>query len=421
VSERGEVDRRALGVLSLGHLASDLCQGAVPALLPFLIARRGYSYADAAALVLAAGIGSALIQPAFGLWADRGRKPWLTPAGLALGGAGIGLAGVAPAYELTFAAVALSGVGVAAFHPEAARMANLASGERRASGMSRFSVGGNAGFALGPLLTTPLVLVLGLEGTLALAALPLGAALVVAAELPRLAALRPEPPPPQAGAAGTDAWGPFARLGILVTLRSAVYFGLQAFVPVWFARELDASEAAGNAALTVMLAAGAAGTLAGGRLADRVGRRPVLIGSTAVLPPLLAAFLAAGPVGATLLLAAVGFVTIASFSLTVVMGQEYLPDRLGLASGVTLGLAIGAGGLAAAALGVLADAAGLQAVMTVVALLPVPMLALALTLPRDRAPARPARARTSGAPPRSGPRGGRGAPAGRGGGAPSPG
>jgi MFS transporter, FSR family, fosmidomycin resistance protein len=136
-----------------------------------------------------------------------------------------------------------------------------------------------------------------------------------------------------------------------------------------------------------MLGAGAAGTLLGGRLADRVGRRPVLVGSTALHVPLLGAFVASQAVAATLLLAAIGFVAIANFSVTVVMGQEYLPSRVGLASGVTLGLAIGIGGLGAAALGLVADGAGLPAAMALIAILPLPMLALALTLPRERAPA----------------------------------
>jgi FSR family fosmidomycin resistance protein-like MFS transporter len=132
-----------------------------------------------------------------------------------------------------------------------------------------------------------------------------------------------------------------------------------------------------------MLVAGALGTLAGGRLVDRVGRRPVLLGSIALQLPLLVLFVLAGSAAAVALLALVGFVTIATFSVTVLMGQEYLPRRLGIASGVTLGLAIGLGGLAASALGVLADAAGLPAVMWTIAALPLPMLALTLSLPRE--------------------------------------
>ena len=138
----------------------------------------------------------------------------------------------------------------------------------------------------------------------------------------------------------------------------------------------------GNAALTVMLVAGAAGTLTGGQLADRVDRRLVLGGYMAVLPPLLAALLATkDPVLAIVLAALVGFATIGNFSLTVVMGQEYLPTRQALASGITLGLAIGIGGLIAAALGPVADSAGVDAALWVLVLLPVPAVALAASLP----------------------------------------
>jgi FSR family fosmidomycin resistance protein-like MFS transporter len=355
----------------------------VPALLPFLISARGYSYAAAAALVLASNVGSSVIQPLFGLLSDRFSVPWLIPAGILLAGVGISLVGVAGSYALTVAAVAASGLGVAAFHPEGARFANYAARGQRATGMSLFSIGGNAGFALGPALTTPLVLAFGLRGTLGLVLLPAVVAGALAAELPRLRRLRPKPEAGSVVAATRprDEPGAFARLGGVITLRSGVYFGLGAFVPLWFAAHLGTSKASGNTALTIMLAAGAVGTYVGGRITDRVGRRVVLRGSMAALAPLLVLFLACGPLAATAVLAAIGFVTIASFSLTVVMGQEYLPSRIGLASGVTLGLAIGTGGLFATGLGVLADHAGLPAVMWTIAALPVPALALALTLP----------------------------------------
>ncbi len=111
-------------MLAAGHMCVDFCQGAVPALLPFLIRDRGYSYAAVAALVLASSIGSSLIQPLFGLRSDRMSAAWLMPCGVLVGGIGIGLAGIAPSYALTFAAVLVSGIGVAAFHPEGARYAN---------------------------------------------------------------------------------------------------------------------------------------------------------------------------------------------------------------------------------------------------------------------------------------------------------
>jgi MFS transporter, FSR family, fosmidomycin resistance protein len=282
----GGLDRRALAVLGAGHLCIDLCQGAVPALLPFLAAERGYSYAALGALVLFSTIGSSIIQPAFGILSDRVARPWLMPGGLLLAGTGIALTGTAPSYGLTAACVVVSGIGVAAFHPEGAKFAGLASRERRGRGMSLFSVGGNAGFAIGPLLTTPLVLAFGLAGTLALLVLPLTAAIVTARELPRLRTL--EDARAVAAGSGADDWGAFSRLSALIAARSGVHFGMQAFVPAYFVAELATSKATGNAALTLFLAAGAAGTLVGGGLVDRWGAQRVLVGTmAALLPPLL--------------------------------------------------------------------------------------------------------------------------------------
>lgn len=384
---KGELDRRSLTVLGLAHMCTDMCQGAVPALLPFLAVQRGYSYTALGSLILAATIGSSLIQPVFGLVSDRVRQPWLMPLGVLVAGAGVALAGVTPSYGWTVAAIAVSGLGVAAFHPEGARFAGVAAGERRGRGMSMFSVGGNAGFALGPLLTTPLVLAFGLSGTLGLVLPGMVMALILHRHLGRLRELDAHRAA-AATAAGAphvpDRWGPFTRMGTVVALRSGVYFGLQSFVPLWFVQRLDSTESVGNAALTAMLVAGAIGTLAGGRLVDRIGPRAVLLGTMVASVPLLVVLPLVGPGVAFGVLAAIGLVTIASFSVTVVLGQQYLPNRTGLASGVTLGLAIGVGGLVATALGVLADARGLESVLWVIAALPVPAALLSLTLPRER-------------------------------------
>lgn len=374
-------------VLTGGHLVADISQGAVPALLPFLVAERGYSIGAVSALVLAATLASSVVQPLFGYASDRRPSPWLMPGGVMLGGLGIAVTGVAPSYALTFAAVAVAGLGVAAFHPEASRHANYVAGERRATGMSLFAVGGNAGFALGPILVTPLVLALGLEGTLLLAAPAAVMAAILALELPSLRSFRPDPKAVARATAAVppDAWGAFARLSLIVGLRSIAFFALATFVPLYFVAELGTSEAAGNTALSVMLVTGALGTLAGGRLADRFGRRAVLTTSMAVLPFGILALQIAGPLAAIGVLALCGGVTVASFSVTVVMGQEYLPRRIGTASGVTIGLAIGVGGVVAAPLGVLADAVGLRPVLAGVAAFPLAALALSLTLPPSRA------------------------------------
>jgi MFS transporter, FSR family, fosmidomycin resistance protein len=378
------LDRRGLTVLAAGHMCVDMCQGAVPALLPFFISVHGWSYGQAAALVLAATIGSSIVQPAFGHWADRVSLPWLMPGGIAVAVIGIALAGVLPSYATIFAVIAVSGFGIGAFHPEAARFANYVSGDRRATGMSMFSLGGNIGWALGPAIVTPAVLIFGLSGTLVVAPVGLAVAVVVARELERLDTFRPGGtsgrPAPDSDA--PEAWGPFARLGGAITVRSAVYFGLQTFIPLWLVDHLGASKALGNAALISMLAAGALGTIVGGRLADGIGRRPVLIGSMALQLPLIVLLLAVGPGGAIVVAALIGLVTIATFSVTVVMGQEYLPGRVGLASGVTLGLGIGLGGVWASVLGLVADSFGLTTVMDIIAVLPLAGLALALSLPR---------------------------------------
>ena len=138
------VDRRAMTTLSAGHLFTDISQGAIPAMLPFLLATDHLNYAAVSALVLAATISSSVIQPLFGHLSDRISLPWLMPIGPALAGLGVALAGFAPSYALTFAAIVVSGIGVAAFHPEGSRFANYVSGARRASGMSLFSVGGTS-------------------------------------------------------------------------------------------------------------------------------------------------------------------------------------------------------------------------------------------------------------------------------------
>jgi MFS transporter, FSR family, fosmidomycin resistance protein len=385
------LDRRGLAVLASGHACADMAQGAVPALLPFLIDQRGFSYGAAGALILITSIGSSAIQPLFGLGSDRLALPWLMPVGVLLAGLGIALVGVTSSYPATAAAVALSGLGVAAFHPEGARFANQVSGDHRGQGMSFFSLGGNTGFALGPILVTPLLLLLGLHGTLLLAVLPTIVALVIARELGRLRRVAADKSEHVARGLAhddrdTDDWPAFLRLGGVVSLRSWIYFGLQAFVPVWFIHHFGTDKGAGNAALTAMLVAGAAGTYFGGRVVDRLGRRRLVVGSMGLLIPVLAAFvLAPSPVLAAILVAVAGFVTIATFSISVVMGQEYLPSRLGLASGVTMGLAIGVGGVAAAALGALADAFGLRTVMWAIAGLSIPLFALARTLPVTRA------------------------------------
>src|SRR5262245_4274023 len=162
------IDRRAMAALSSGHMAVDFAGGALPALLPFFKDRFDLSYTLVAVLVLASSVSSSVIQPLFGLWSDRRGAIWLLPTGVAVGGIGIAFAAAAPQYGLVVLLVVVSGLGTAAFHPEGSKFAAYASGDRRASGMSLFSVGGSIGYALGAIVTTPIVVGLGLTGGLLL-------------------------------------------------------------------------------------------------------------------------------------------------------------------------------------------------------------------------------------------------------------
>ncbi|MFJ9026603.1 MFS transporter [Streptomyces sp. NPDC102259] len=344
--------------MSLGHACVDVYQGAVAALVPFFVAERSYSYAAASGIVLAASLLSSVAQPLFGVLTDRWAMPWLLPLAAAASGAGIAVSGIGGSYPLTLAAVAVSGIGVAAYHPEAARAARAAS-EGRHTAMGWFALGGNLGFALAPPLVAAVVATWGLRASplLGLPALA-GVALCVAAV--RSAAGRDGTVAVPAEGAGRDDWPSFLRLSGAVVCRSVVFVGLGTFVPLYVRERAGGGAAAGTAALCVLYAGGAVGTLAGSRLAGRWGRLRVVRHAYAVTVLAVAGVvLASGP---PLYL----FVALASaglyvpFSLQVTLGQDCLPRRVGTASGVTLGLTVGIGGAAAPALGALADATSLR-------------------------------------------------------------
>jgi MFS transporter, FSR family, fosmidomycin resistance protein len=389
------VDKRAMAALSSGHLATDLAQGALPALLPFLIVKFDLSYTMAAALVLAATFSSSLVQPAFGFWSDARGALWLLPAGVALAGIGMALAAVAPSYFLLVLAVLVSGLGVAAYHPEGSKFASYVSGERRASGMAFFSVGGNVGFALGPLTATLLIITLGLglEGGLFLALPGLAVAVLLLAHRRYLDDFAPVRETRQERRARPSQPRGLALLLAIVGLRSVAHMGLFTFIPL-YEKARGNGVGHGTLLLSLFLIAGAVGTLAGGPLADRFGRRPVLRGSFVVATPLILAYaLVGGPVGEVALVFS-GVAVIGTFGVSLVMSQEYMPGRVGMASGLSIGLAIGLGGVAALALGALADAVDLQTAVVATAAGPALALLLALVLPPapGRRPVEPAAA-----------------------------
>jgi FSR family fosmidomycin resistance protein-like MFS transporter len=380
---RAEIDRRAMALLSSGHLATDFANGALPALLPFLKERFSLSYTAVGAVILASQASSSLIQPLFGLWSDRRGAMWLLPAGVALAGAGIALAADAPSYWLVLLLVLASGIGVAAFHPEGSKFAGFVSGRKRASGMAWFSVGGNLGYALGPIVTTAAIAAFGLRGGLLVGIPCLVIAIALLAATPYLRHFVPEPAAAHARGGVDDTRAMKLLLGV-IALRSVAWFGLITFVPLWEVA-LGHSKSHGNHLLALMLFAGGVGTLALGPLADRVGRRPVLLGSVAATGPLVLVFVTVGGVPGAIALALIGVCVVGTFGVTMVMGQEYLPRHVGTASGLVIGLSVGLGGVAAVALGTLADATSLRTALYVAAAAPFLAVLLALQLPRPRA------------------------------------
>ncbi len=368
-----------MALLSGGHLATDFANGALPALLPFLVDRFSLSYTLAATLILASHASSSLIQPLFGLWSDRRGAIWLLPAGVALAGLGIAFAAAAPTYGLVVLFVLLSGVGVAAFHPEGSKFAAYTSGGKRASGMSYFSLGGNVGYALGPIVATALVLWLGLRGGLLLALPCLAVAAAFLAAAPYLRSFAPDRETVRA-LGGEDRPGAMALLLGVIAFRSVAWFGLVTFVPLWEV-SLGHSKAEGNRLLALMLVAGGAGTLLMGPLADRFGRRPVLVGSIVATSPLIFVFVAVGGIAGAVALALVGACVVGTFGVTMVMSQEYLPRHVGMASGLSIGLSVGLGGVAAVVLGVVADAVDLRTALYISAVAPLAAVVLALFLP----------------------------------------
>src|SRR5262250_2770863 len=168
IADRVRPNAKLIALLSLGHFVVDLNQGSLPAYLPVLKAVHQLSYASTATIVLAANVASSLVQPLFGYFADQTARRWMLPASVLLTGGGFALMGLAPGYAALLALVIAMGLGVAAYHPEAYKTASSVAGERKATALSWFSLGGNVGIALGPPVITALVTVVGLTGSLGL-------------------------------------------------------------------------------------------------------------------------------------------------------------------------------------------------------------------------------------------------------------
>ncbi len=368
-------DYRILLLLGLGHLAADINQGALPILLPRLFTEYGLSYALAGVVTLAFNLSSSVIQPIFGWLSDKKTTLWILPVGVILASLCMSLLGFATEFWMVLMLVLFSGIGVAAYHPQGSKAASFAGGSARATAMSVFSVGGNLGFALGAAITAVILASGGLKGTINL----LIPGVIVAFLLWMFLNKIPSKPRVQNEEQNEEAlvakqgnlWKPLSLLVIIVVLRSFVQSGLITFIPLYLIHYLGATESYGSTLISVFLLAGAVGTIIGGPLADRFGKTRLIAWSMGLMPPLLLTFLYGPPWLSIIALVITGAVLISTFSITVVLGQVFMPNSVGMASGLMLGFAVGTGGLGAVGLGTIADGFGLNITMLTIALLPI--------------------------------------------------
>lgn len=356
-------------VMMLGHLCADISGGALPAILPFLMVQKGISYSSAAGLTFALSSIGSLIQPIFGAMADKTTRPWLMSLGIFMSGCGISMLGFLDSYSAMFVAVALTGIGSALFHPDGGRMANFVSGEAKGKGMSLFSVGGNLGGALGPILAIAGMNMFGLKGTMVLAIPAFAMAIFMMTQNKNFAefASQGTQKTKAAMAAGQkDDWKSFGKLTGVIFIRSTIGIGMSTFLPLFWLNVLMQSESRSGTITTILAFSGALATLIGGRLADKIGfNKTIRIGLTLYVPCLFVLSRSPSVVFSTLMLIPTAMALNLAFSPSVALGQKFVPNHIGLASGITMGLASSFGGVMSPVLGKVADARGVSFVLTI--------------------------------------------------------
>ena len=384
IEDSRKIDYRALTLLCMGHMVADITSGALPAMLPFLKEALNLSYAMAGTIVLVSNIMSSVIQPAFGYLTDRKSLLWFLPLGSFCAAFFLALVGWAPSYALVLVMVIFSGLGVAIYHPEGWRVANFFAGEKKATGMSIFGVGGNLGFAFGPLMATFFITRLGLKGT-TLFVLP-GAVIAAVFLFSRFwrvdtTAIKKKGPSGPAGEALRKALYPMSLLLGMIMFRSWTHIGMLTFIPFFYINYMKGDPMVAGHLLFAFLSAGVAGTFIGGPLADRFGHKRIVLFSLGTSCPLFILFLLSSGIWAFVWLILAGVILIFSFSVSMVMGQSFMPRNVGLASGLILGLSFGMGGLGAAVLGLFADLWGVPATLWIISFLPLGAFLLAAPIP----------------------------------------
>lgn len=354
-------------VLMFAHFFNDINQGSLPAILPFLIFHQNLSYALAANLLFVSNLVSSLTQPLLGYFGDRTSKPWLMSLGIFFSGLGIALLGICSSYPLMLFSVGLSGFGGALFHPEGGKLANFVAGSKKGAGIGLFGVGGNLGFAVGPLMATAALYLFSLKGTLLFLIPTIIMPLILLKYNPIFKVFTKRNKKQVSTSKKKDDWFNFTKLTFIIFGQSIIKFALLVFIPLIFMTFFSFSEAKANLNLTLFALVGAIATLLGGKYADKYGFSKTIKYSAFVFVFVFALFLQTKiALLATLLIIPVSFFMNSSYSSLITLSQSCVPNHVGFASGISLGLAISVGGLFSPIIGHIADIKGISYAMYVV-------------------------------------------------------
>lgn len=381
---------KVLLILSLGHLVTDIYQGALPAILPFIKEKLDLSYALTGLILIAANFTSSILQPVFGYFSDRKVMPILLPGGLLAAGLGLSLIMLPAHFALVLLLVVISGLGVASYHPEGYKTAHFFTGERSATGMSFFSVGGNLGFSIGPILALSIIEYLGFSSfplIIVPAVLCTAIILYYGSTIAVPVAAHAEAMKKTEARTTAASYVALGMVIFIVVMRSWTQMGLMTYIPFYYINYLKGSPLFAGKLVSVFLACGAAGTLIGAPFADRWGHRFFVRLSMLLSTVTLPAFFLPVVQKSILIffvLGLQGFFLIATFSVTIVMSQKLLPHRLGIVSGLQVGFAIGTGGIGVTLLGIVADHYGVPAALQSIMIIPLAGFVMSLFLPDEK-------------------------------------
>jgi MFS transporter, FSR family, fosmidomycin resistance protein len=366
-----------LGALSFSHFLNDMMQSLIVSIYPLLKGEFRLSFVQIGTITLSYQICASLLQPMIGAYTDRHPKPHSLSVGMCFSFVGMLALAFAPNYVTVLAAAALIGAGSAIFHPESSRIARLASGGRHGLAQSIFQVGCNAGGAMGPLLAAWIIIPQG-QASLAWFAT---AALLAIVLLSRVGAWYKRQHVERPGAAVRAAGASIPRsarhvawpIGILILLLVSKYFyiaSITSYFSFYLIEKFHLSVRSAQIHLFVFLLASALGTLFGGHLSDRIGRKRVIWASILGIAPFTLVLPYVGLPWVGVLIFIIGLILSSAFSAIVVFAQELMPGNVGAVSGLFFGLAFGIGGIGAAVLGGLADTHGIEYVYRICAYLP---------------------------------------------------